>query len=75
MTKTTQTFHYRIEKFSLNQDEIIAALRLKYGKDPAFKDGKMTAAHLETLLPTVPGYGDLDFEFTVDLRQDCRLSG
>ncbi|AGZ34718.1 MAG: hypothetical protein ACOKSU_25995 [Pseudomonas sp.] len=67
MSKTVETFHYRIERFNLSQAEIIAALRLKYGNDPSFADGKMTAAHLETLFPQVPGYGELGIEFTVEL--------
>ena len=68
MDKSVEIIHCRVEKFSLNSDEITAALRNKYGSDPAFVNGKMTAAHLETLLPEVDGYGDTTFEFTVDLR-------
>ncbi|GAB0077017.1 hypothetical protein I4I80_10560 [Pseudomonas syringae pv. tomato] len=67
MNKSTEIIHCRIERFSLSKEEITAALRRKYGSDPAFDEGSMTAAHLETVLPNVEGYGDTTFEFTVDL--------
>ncbi|MCV4285105.1 hypothetical protein [Pseudomonas capsici] len=67
MSKSTEIIHCRIERFSLSKEEIAAALRIKYGSDPAFDEGSMTAAHLETVLPSVEGYGDTTFEFTIDL--------
>ncbi|RRV49587.1 hypothetical protein [Pseudomonas sp. p106] len=67
MGKTTETIHCRVDTFSLSAREITAALRLKYGNDPAFDDGEMTRMHLEKLLPDVEGYGDTTIEFTTVL--------
>ncbi|WP_330208964.1 hypothetical protein [Pseudomonas sp. Z13] len=72
MSKTVETIHRRIERFSLSKAEVIAALRVKYGSDTAFDDGCLTAAHLETLLPEVEGYGDTTFELTIDLTSPGR---
>lgn len=67
MGKSTATIHHRIDTFVLSEREVIAALRIKYGNDPAFDDGDMTRIHLERLLPDVEGYGDTTVEFTVVL--------
>jgi len=67
MGKTTATIHHRIDTFLLSSEEVIAALRRKYGNDPSFDDGEITRMHLERILPNVEGYGDVTIEFTVAL--------
>jgi len=67
MGKTTTTIHHRIDTFILSTEDVIAALRLKYGNDPSFDHGEMTRMHLERLLPDVEGYGDVTVEFTAAL--------
>lgn len=67
MGKTTSTIHNRIDTFILSAEEVIAALRAKYGNDPSFDDGEMTRMHLERILPDVEGYGDITVEFTTAL--------
>lgn len=39
MTKVTEVTHFRTERFSLTKDELIAALRNKYGDDSIFESG------------------------------------
>lgn len=75
MDKSVVIIHRRVERFCLSKEDIVAALRRKYGSDPAFNEGSMTAAHLETLLPDVEGYGDTTFEFTIDLTSACCCPG
>lgn len=67
MQKATVIVHHRIDTFVLSEQEVIAALRLKYGNEPAFDGGKMTRVHLERLLPDVEGYGDTTIELTTEL--------
>lgn len=39
MTKVTEVTHFRTERFSLTKEELIAALRNKYGDDSIFEAG------------------------------------
>lgn len=41
MTKVTEVTHFRTDRFSLTKDELIAALRNKYGEDSTFDAGEI----------------------------------
>lgn len=41
MTKVIEVIHFRTERFSLTKDELIAALRDKYGDETIFDAGSI----------------------------------
>ena len=41
MTKVIEVTHFRTERFSLTKDELIAALRNKYGGERIFEAGSI----------------------------------
>lgn len=68
MSKTVEIVHRRIETFVLTQDELIAALKTKYGNDPAFEAGRLVSVFCSMLLPG-EGSQNTEVAFQTELGQ------
>lgn len=62
MTKVTEVTHFRTERFSLTKDELIAALRNKYGDESIFEAGAIDMVCHQGLI----GISDTYIYFKVD---------
>jgi hypothetical protein len=69
MSKTVETVHYRVEKFTLSQGELTAALKMKYGAEPAFISGRLTSVFCSTIFPGGQGGCDTEISFETNLGE------
>ncbi|WDG45648.1 hypothetical protein [Pseudomonas chlororaphis] len=67
MTKIIETVHCRVERFHLTQAEIIQALKMKYGEDPAFKEGRLISVCCSTIFPAGPEGHETEVVFETKL--------
>ncbi|WP_443699244.1 hypothetical protein [Pseudomonas sp.] len=66
MTRVVEITHFRTEQFTLTKNEMIAALRAKYGDQAVFEDGRIFNIDCQTLFLDCPDYGDSNVLFRVD---------
>ena len=53
MSKEVQVTHYRTERFTLTKEELMEALREKYGDEPIFSNGQIDmVTHQQLFQPT-----------------------
>ena len=54
MTRVVEITHFRTEQFTLTKNEMIAALRAKYGDQAVFEDGRIFNIDCQTLFLDCP---------------------
>ncbi|WP_085731193.1 MULTISPECIES: hypothetical protein [unclassified Pseudomonas] len=69
MGKTVEIVHYKVEKFTLTQSELVAALKEKYGDDSAFEEGRLISVFCSTMFPAGPEGRDTEISFETRLGE------
>jgi hypothetical protein len=69
MTKTVETVHFRVERYILTRQELIAALKTKYGEDRTLSEGRLSSVYCSTLMPHGPDGPETEVVFETQLSE------
>ncbi|MGH8379243.1 hypothetical protein HFV04_021395 [Pseudomonas sp. BIGb0427] len=66
MSKLVEITHFRTEQFTLTKDELVEALKKKYGNEPIFTEGQIDmVAHQQLFQPA----DETQIYFRIDLTE------